>query len=261
METSDAVLDLIVFPFFRLLRQEGVGQRSPAHADEIGFAHPQQGFRHLGIVDPVGQNHRDVQQIFDLLGSVHVKGVVGEHRGDDLVPGMGGIHAVGYVDSVKAQLLEVEGKFIAFRLGAAALYKFFPGKADDQRKVRANGLAHAGVDFVDDPNPVLETSAVLVGSLVHIGGQKPRQQVTVGAVKLNAVEAGFFAAGGGNTEILYQLVDFFLGHGSGKFKAHRVFGAGGRYRHDSAVYRFGGLPAGMVHLAEDFGAVLIEPGR
>ena len=101
LKAADAVTDIGEMSLLSLHRQERICQRTTGHTDEVSLVHHQQGIRHSRIVDPVGQDNRDMYQFFDLLGTLHIESMLREHGRNDLPQGRAGIHTVGNMDSVE----------------------------------------------------------------------------------------------------------------------------------------------------------------
>ena len=120
LEASDAVADVLELACFRLGREIRICQRSAAHADEVRFAHLQDGISHLGGVDAVRDDDRAGNQFFDHFRSIHVKGVLRVHRRDDLANDRRSIHSVGNMNCVNAQLIQMADKLKGISFGAAA---------------------------------------------------------------------------------------------------------------------------------------------
>lgn len=85
--------------------------------------------------------------------------------------------------------------------------------ADEQRHVLGDGFAR-GIDELDgEAGAVLEATAVLIGALVDGGREEARDEIAVGEMQFNDVEAGTHGAGHAGEEVLLELVDLGDGHG------------------------------------------------
>ena len=101
---------------------------------------------------------------------------------------------------------------------------------------------------------VLEAAAELVGTLVGAGGDEGADEVAVGAVDLDHVDAGQLSAAGGVAIALDELVDFLSGHGLGDLAAG-AGGDGGGGLQGVAGELAVALGAGVLELDADLGAV------
>ena len=121
------------------------------------------------------------------------------------------------------------------------------GNADQNGEFGAHRTAHGRDDFQDEAHPVFFGASVGVRSLIREGGKELRQQVSMGAVDLDGIEARLFRPDRGPGE--------GVDHGGDSVRAHRLAGlvqygagdCGRRLRHPAGGH-LEGLPAGVVEL-------------
>src|SRR5690606_8501351 len=96
------------------------------------------------------------------------------------------------------------------------------GDAHGHGLVRGPDGADRVEDLEGEAQPVLERAAVLVGALVREGRDECAEEVAVGAVKLEPVEAGFLGHVGGADVVLEDLVHVAAVHLAGDLAVREV---------------------------------------
>jgi len=108
-----------------------------------------------------------------------------------------------------------------------------------------------------EPGSVLERAAVFIAALIGVGSQKFADQVAVGGVNFDKIEAGFPGTPGSLGVADHQLLDFV----AGQLPRH-AFDHGerrqGRRRHPASVV---GLASAVEELYPDPGPVLLHLSR
>lgn len=132
------------------------------------------------------------------------------------------------------------------------------GEAHGDGEVGADGGADGLVDLTQQPHAVFEAAAVLVGALVLVKGHEAGDEVAVARVDLHAIKAGLLGVGGGDAELAHQLLDFLDGGLPGHISVPGAGHGGDGHRLHATIDVAVGLTAGVVDLAEDFAAVLVD---
>lgn len=89
-------------------------------------------------------------------------------------------------------------------------------------KVPAAALANGADDFEQEAGAVFERATVGVLAVVDGGTQELSDEIAVGAVEFDAIEARLLGPGGGLAELLDDLGDFVGGDGAGFEAVERV---------------------------------------
>ena len=258
LQTADALMDLAHTAGTCLGRHMRIGERSTTHGDKIAGAHLKKRIGHAGIVNAIGQDHGDANDLANLGAAVGVYGMWGKHRRDNLIGRFARVHAVGAVNGIKANLLQMTTQLQRLGNGTASGNQVVARDAHDHREVLAHVGAHGRGNLVDDAYAIAKTATVAVNATVDRRREELGKQVAMGTVKLHAVEASLLGTCRGGGKISHQLMDLVNGHlaskilasGAGSGAGRDYVEATGRLRHN--------LTAGMVHLADDLGAGLVH---
>lgn len=125
------------------------------------------------------------------------------------------ICATGSLDVVEPGLLEQLAEQHSLLGREALVLELDRVDLDSEDEVIGDARLDGGRDLEGEPRPVLEAAAVLVGPLVRRRAQELRDQVAVGAVQLDAVEAGALEVCGGVREALDDAGDVLARRGAG----------------------------------------------
>ena len=98
--------------------------------------------------------------------------------------------------------------------------------ADAYRVIIANGLAYRLQNLTQKPHAIFQRTAILVGTMIHQGGEKLHHEIAVCSVNFHTVDAALLAAPCGRRKRLDDFVNLGLTHGIGDDTGDRV-GDGG----------------------------------
>jgi len=223
---ADAGLDVVLTAFLDLDDPFGVDQVLTCDGDGIQTA----GSDFFGSLDGIhtaGAGHGYVHERLDVLDVLQVA-VVG-HVLRRMCPIPCVVCTVIAVEQIVACILQILDGLLGLGHIAAELHKVLAG---DSALAEALGLGNDGItkghgevvaglalDGLDDLHgeaiAVLEGSAVLVGTIVHVGyGELVQQIAFVDCVDLDAVYAGFSEHSCGLAESVDLLLDLLNGHGA-----------------------------------------------
>lgn len=177
----------------------------------------------------------------DLQGAVGAKGLLDSLGEGDLVTRAGGdlLHWAetgrGDIDQVNATLLKDLGKLNGVvdrpALALVLMVGVEPvagGDTEEQRHVLGDDGAGNVNDLKTETNAVLKGATILVSAVVGGGGDEAVQEVAVGVVDLDGVEASGERALGGSSPSGLEVLDVLEGHLLGVAEAVAVWdGAGG----------------------------------
>ena len=183
---ADALADVLDPSLLDLLRQEGVGDRRPGGADQVLGPVPNDPGHGVGGGEAADRHH-------GLRG--HRPGLPHVLLQGGLSGEAGGAHLDAVVVDVQIPQIGQIGHGAegveALRIGHV------DGVAHGDRGLAGDGVARHVNQLADDPVPVLQRSAVLVGAVVGVGIQELGDEVTVGGVDVDDVEAGLDRTPGG----------------------------------------------------------------
>jgi hypothetical protein len=159
--------------------------------------------------------------------------------------GIGDLAAGGNVDEIDAVCAEMTGESDGFVDGPAIPAIFGPvggGDADEDGQVRGPRGAYGVDNLKEETDAIVESAAVGVGALIGERGEEFVEEVAVGGVNLDEVEAGVVGAMGGLREGVNNGVDAGLVEGLRNGVVRREGNGAGTE----------GLPAAFVGLKEAF---------
>ncbi|MND91107.1 hypothetical protein D3C80_832180 [compost metagenome] len=240
---TDAGVDFVAAALGGLVDEIRVGEERTGHGDHVGIALGQHLLGHLGGVDAVGGDQRDLHLAAQLGGDLgegrarHFGGDGGDAR---LVPADAG------VDEGGAGRLDGLGQGDDLLPGAAAFHQVEHGQAEDDDEVRAHGLAHAADDLHRQAHAVLVAAAPAVGALVGVGGEELVDEVPLRPHDLDAVVLGLLGQLRAGDEVLDLLFDALFVQLVGLERVDRRLD--GRGRHLLGVI---GVATGMEDLHAD----------
>ena len=265
-------LDLAVLGFERPIR---IRQHLPREADQVGAALGQDLLAVFGVAQRVAVDDRDVDDLFDRLGRVHGPALVVVHRVEACARALLDAHAE--IEGRDTGLFHHLRHQLAFFHLAAARHPLVDRVANHHGEVIAALL----VDLIDDgereAHPVFEAAAETIGAPIQQRAHELGQQIAVGRMQLDRIEAGLLDAPGRLGKEVDQLQNLL-----GRRRAHRlalflgvlvddlVAGRPGQLQHavvgrQRIVARDGALPARVHQLDRAPGAVTVhavgEPGQ
>ena len=121
----------------------------------------------------------------------------------------------GRVDEIAAALLERLGDGHRLFGRDAAIHPVGRGDAHGERLLRGPGPADPVEHFERIAEAILQRSSVIVGAVVGEGGEKAREEISMGAVKFEKVEARLPRAPRGLGEMALDLRHVLGGHLAG----------------------------------------------
>ncbi len=184
---GDAGPDIVEPTIARLVGEFRVGYQGARHADEVGPALGDDAVGQQRVVDAVGGDNRDTDDLLDLLRQVDEVSPRNRHvdqRGAALVPPR------PHVEAVDAGALQGDGYLPGLLQPLAALHEIVGADAADQ----GVAVAHPGLcrcDYLQhEPHAVYQRAAVIVGAPVGERRQEAGDEVADAAHDLHSVEAG-----------------------------------------------------------------------
>mmetsp|Transcript_62125 Transcript_62125/g.171843 ORF Transcript_62125/g.171843 Transcript_62125/m.171843 type:complete len:730 (+) Transcript_62125:1758-3947(+) len=164
----------------------------------------------VGLGDRTDRHRRDADAVADALGQGRLP-----HAAVDRLLRLADL-AGGHVDQVGARRLEGRGDGNGvFRRGATG-HPVVGRDAHRHRPVLRPDGAQRPEDLQRIAQPAVERTAIVVAALVGEGRDEAGQQIAVGAVQFQQVEAGGRRAAGGRDEVLAHPVHVVAGHGLGR---------------------------------------------
>ena len=249
---ADAAADLRLAAFLGLVAPFGIGELRTADGDHVDLALTDELIGQSGVDDAADADDRDIHARLDGGDVLHVEAglqVVGRH----FIHGRkaAGV-AAGQVDRVDTGLGGPVDELHGLVLRGHGREHLVDGvQTHEQRHILGHVLAHLADDFEVEAAAVLEALvAVLIGALVERGVHEFVRQVSVRAVELECVKAGFDGELGGVAELLDDLMDALDGQRVGRLElvglVEELFG------HEAAVPDLHGrLAAGSVDRVGD----------
>ena len=254
---ADAAADLRLAAFHGLVAPFGIGELRTANGDHVDLALTDELIGQSGVDDAADADDRNVHALFDGGDVIHVEArlqVVGRHF---VHGGKAAGVAAGQVDRIDTGLGGPVDELHGLVLRGHGREHLVDGvQTHEQRHILGHVLAHLADDFEVEAAAVLEALvAVLVGALVERGVHEFVRQVSVRAVELECVKAGFDGELGGVAELLDDLVDALDGQRVRRLKlvglVEELFG------HEAAVPDLHGrLAAGSVDRVGDLAQLI-----
>jgi hypothetical protein len=173
----------------QLLDPLRVGEQCAAERNEIGLAAGDGLGRGCRIAEPAHRDHRDLDVLLDIGRIAEERRIGLGHRRDHAVRGrLGAVMSGRDMQRIRPHLRGPDRDGAAFVERQAAVEIIVDRQPVDQARVRrrvADGLQH----IKTEAGAVLDVAAKLVGAAVLERRVKLRDQIAVGGVDLDAVEA------------------------------------------------------------------------
>ena len=229
----------------------------PRQRHQVGAAGGEDRIGVVGLVDIADRHGRQPRLVADPVAERRL-----EHAAIDRLlacPRLAG----GNIDQVGAGA----GEGFADRhrvLGGNAVLAGPVGRrnADRHRPLVGPSLTHRRKNFEREAQAVRQAPAIFVAALVLQRGDEAGQQIAVGGVQLDHVEAGFDRHPRRSDELVADQVHVGAGHGLGRLVGRRPGHVAGRHHRPIALRKrlivtlptqFGrAFPAGMAELEADF---------
>ena len=224
---GDAGTNVVHAALAELINPLGIAEQLTCNADSVDLTGLNGCGDLVGVMHSACAGNGNVDEILYVgnLGQVACHGHV--YGGMSPIPGVVG--AVICVEHVSAGCFEDSGNGGAFFHGTAELNVVLAGQsafveltdlagnavADGNGIILAAGSLDAADDLGSEAQTVLDASAVLVGTVVHVCHGKLVKEVTlVDSVDLNAVDTCLLAEGSGLAVSIDNIVDLFNGERS-----------------------------------------------
>src|SRR5262249_14243588 len=164
----------------------------------------------------------------------------------------GDVNGVGALALAPFRDLDGVGQHVAFLLPWDDVVAVDRAQLDLQVEFASDARADRADHLDEESRTVLQRAAVFVGAIVDAGGEKLGEEVTVGCVQLDAVEAGLARAPGAGGECLHEVVDLSLAGGAAEEPVQRLLAAGRAQCRPVGIVHPGEvhLPAGMAELQD-----------
>ena len=186
---ADAGPQRIQCPVARLVRQVGVGDRRPCHADHVGVPVGKDSLADRGMRDAPRVDDRHVDRGADLARHRRPRARLVLHR-------LQVARRAPVVADVDVQVVGQPARRQRarhrepLREVVAALHQLVHAQPDTDGHVPPDGGTDRAQDLHQEPHPVLERPAVLVVALVRERREEELEQVVVVGVDLEAVDLG-----------------------------------------------------------------------
>ncbi|MCY1410235.1 hypothetical protein D9M71_256000 [compost metagenome] len=228
-----------------------VADQGAGHAADVGLAAGEDGFGFLGLVDPPGDEKRDVQPRLEAPGGGCQVGGFDGHGRDDMDGAAERGRGAGHQVHVVELPLQGERGCQGFVLGQAFRVTLVGGDAHPDDEVVGAVGAHGQDHFADEAQAGVEVAVVAVFAAVHPRVEELRGQVAVAGDDLHAVQSGRAQAPGGGTVAGDDLVDHPLVQ-SARHHAEALVGRGrgGPGHRQQSIAGFHDFPARMEHLGK-----------
>ena len=246
---GDTRIDAIGAAGAGLVRPVRVGQQRARHRDQVGAAAGEDAFGHVGHVDAVGRDQRQLHFRTQLGG--HARERRARHRGGDgrhprLVPADAGVEDGR------------TGRFDGFGLGDDVLpartfrHQFQHRQPINNDEVRAAGFAYPTHDLGREAHALLQIAAPAVLAAVGTGAEELVDQIAFRAHDLDAVVAAVAGEAGGVGVGRDRAFHAETGQRARRERIDRRFDF--RRRHRQRVI---GIAAGVQQLQADLRAVRV----
>ena len=209
-QARDARDDVLGATLRHLHRKLRVGQRRAPHAHEIGSLRCDELFGDGRVGNPADYRDRYIDDLLELTGGscVESRRDRGGRRDDTARCG----RPLGDVEQVDTRGPYHPSKGPRLVRAVASRYVVASAEAERDREIGADGVANGAYDLEREASPVLEGSPVLVTSLVAGGREELVDQIPVGAVNLDQVEARLFRAPRRGSERIHHEADVVAAH-------------------------------------------------
>ena len=214
----------------------------------------QDGLGRFGTAHAADQDEGDLDLLADGLGLVQVEG-------GHLLLAQAQPVVAGQLNGVGAQGLELTAEVEdVLGVGGLVLAAAVGVDLDEDGVVLADRLADGGETFAGEAEAVLGAAAVCIGALVGVGVQELAEQVAVGAVELDAVEAEFLGGLGSVHEVGLDLGHVLGGDLGGLHVVGGLQAAGGGQELAAGHVLFGheDVHAGVHELEDQAAACLVH---
>ena len=258
LHTAHALSDQILSAGPGLVDPFRVCHLPSGDTNEVADALLQQLFCRGGKFDSVDRNNRDLHMGFysfrQLLPPPFFIVVGFDHVGHCL------IDSTADVECIRTGSLQRFRHFYGIGQGNAALHKV--AAVDPHTDgISAAGSSNTVDDLCHDAAAILDAAAIFVRSLVGIGADKGAQQISMGGVEFDTVDPGLLAVDCRCHKFFDDVADLLFGHLCRDQSVYLVEDGAGTHRLLPVIQCGRGLPAAVVELNKDSGAVTVDPLR